>query len=970
MSRSKIVVRTSEAKKNALQDTLDKRGLSMTDWFEEKISEVVETYTESTQESVERLEQPHALHDESDIIRKIEDIDWSFTDSDTTYLSHGIHPYSAKFIPQIPHYLIQILSLRGETVWDPFAGSGTTALESLLLGRRAISSDVNPLSKLIGRAKTATLTSSEVEKGEELANDVELLSSNRLHFSEEYNRNEEAITDHVPEIPNREKWFHKNVLRELGYLAWRIDRLSSDSLTAVAQSALSKIVVGVSYQDSETRYTSVEREVEEGETLRKFAAQLNSILQKTSRLSSLIGFRKATFETSDLRYESPVPENSVDLIVTSPPYPNATDYHLYHRFRLFWIGHDPRKLGSKEIGSHLRHQKEDTGIDQYLDEMSECLKRMREALRPGRYAVLVVGDSVFDDETYKTASLVGEVAQDCGFSVPGLVSRDLHDTKRSFISAARRLKEEKLLVLRNPPADSTHFVLKGPNYTPWSYEEDLRRREASSLLAQDIPESEGIGEDVRIDADPFDARQLKRLTFTHGFEGSEYSLEKTWQSNLENGKKREVESSSKNSTYVTHGVHSYKGKFYPQIVKSMLNMSRVSVGDTVLDPYCGSGTVLLESFLNGFDAHGLELNPLAEKISRVKYSILEEDAYIVEKTLSNFERDLNKLEDNSKHRNVFEDEVLSELDSWFPEPVVSKLGWITKRIEKVSNPQIREFIEVCLSSIVRKVSQQDPKDLRIRRRKPPIDDAPVQSLLQSHIEEQKSRVIGFSKVSNMSPYDFGNVSVHRGDCRIEEAYRDVGIGKGTVDCIITSPPYAMALPYIDTDRLSILLLYGMQSQKRKNIERDLTGARNIKKSERRKIDQKIESEEFKKINSGRAINIIKNIYKLNKNADVGFRRKNKASLLYRYYRDLSQSLDNMSKVLKPGGSIFLVIGNNKTKAGDKMKEINIETSEVLKEMGKNRKWGMVDDIKIEVTKEDKNHSKNSITENEIIWFKK
>lgn len=944
----------------------------MTDWFEQKIDEdeAVEVYSESTQELVDQLEQPQSLHDESDIIRKIENVDWSFTESDTTYLSHGIHPYSAKFIPQIPHYLIQILSLRGETVWDPFAGSGTTALESLLLGRRAVSSDVNPLSKLIGRAKTATLTFSEQKRGRELADDIELLSSNGLHFSEEYERNEEDITDHIPEIPNRGKWFHPNVLQELGYLAWRIDRIDSDPLSAVALSALSKIVVGVSFQDSETRYTSVEREVAKGETLRKFAAQLDSTLQKTSRLSSLLGFREATFKTSDLRLESPVAENSVDLVVTSPPYPNATDYHLYHRFRLFWIGHDPRELGSKEIGSHLRHQKEDTGIDQYLNEMSECLKRIKRALRPGRYSVLVVGDSVFDGETYKTASLVGEVAQDCGLSVTGLVSRDVHDTKRSFISAARRIKEEKLLVLRNPPVESTSFVLKGPNYTPWSYEEGLRRREASSLLEQDIPEAEEFGGSVQIDADPFDAHQIRRLTFTHSFEADKFGADKTWQSILENGREKNRSTSKKDSKYVTHGIHKYKGKFYPQLVKSMLNMSKVSRGDTVLDPYCGSGTVLLESFLNGFDAHGLELNPLAEKISRAKYSVLEEDAYVVEKVLSKFEKDLNKLENDSTHRTVFGDEVLSELDSWFPEPVVNKLGWVVKRIEEVSQPRIREFLEVCLSSIVRKVSQQDPKDLRIRRRKPPIDDAPVQRLLQSHVEEQKNRITHFSKVSNMAPSDFGDVSVHRGDCRTKEAYHDAGISDGGVDCIITSPPYAMALPYIDTDRLSILLLYGMQSRERKDIERDLTGARNIRKRERKRIDEKIESKEFGSIDSVKAKSLIDRIYNLNKNSDVGFRRKNKASLLYRYYKDLSSSLDKMGEVMNTGGSIFLVIGNNKTKAGDEKKEIDIKTSEVLKEMGSNRKWGLVESIKISVTKEDKKHNKNSITENEIIWFKK
>jgi DNA modification methylase len=970
MSETKIVVRTSQHQKNALKNALDERGVTITEWMREQIAEVTEDRATGSEDLVDELERLEDLDNEEEIIEKIESVEWAFTDSDTTYLSHGIHPYSAKFIPQIPHHLIKILSLKGETVWDPFAGSGTTALEALLLGRQAVSSDVNPLSKVIGKAKTASLTRKEESEGEELIDEIELLGSSGLHFSEEYERQEDSISEYVPEIPNRENWFHPNVLKELGYLALRIDRIESNKLTTVARSALSKIIVKVSFQDSETRYTSNEREVDEGVTLRAFAAQLDSTLKKIHPLTSHLEFREATFKTADLRHESVTPDNSVDLIVTSPPYPNATDYHLYHRFRLFWLGYDPRELSNKEIGSHLRHQKEDTGINQYLEEMGSCLHRMKRALRPGRYAVMVVGDSVFDGETFQTAKLVGEVAEEQGFDVVGLALRDVHDTKRSFISAARRLKEEKLLVLRKPSVNQVQFTLQGPNYTPWNYEEGLRRREINSLLQEDLSEDGEIGKDIEVSADPLDVESLRRLTFSHEFQSDQYDSELTWQAVVENGKDNSPDSTRKDSKYATHGVHKYKGKFYPQLAKSMFNLAGLSPGSTVLDPYCGSGTVLLEGFLNGLTAYGLEMNPLAEKISRVKYSILQEDAYTVEKHLTRFGDTLDEINENPSNRDAFNEDCLSELDSWFPEPVVNKLGWISKAIDEVSQPTVRELIEVCLSSIVRKISQQDPKDLRIRRRKPPIDDAPVRKLLQSRIESQKSRILQFSKNSNLAPSDFGEAFVQRADCRIKESYQESGITSETVDAVITSPPYAMALPYIDTDRLSILLLYSMQSKERKNIERNLVGARNIRKSERREYDEKIEDGHFGEIRSDRAQDIISTVYQLNKNADVGFRRKNKAALLYRYYSDLTSSLDRIDEVVRPGGSIFFVIGDNETTAGDEKVKIDIKTSEVLTEMGSIRNWGLVDRIPISVTKEDKKHNKNSITENDIIWFKK
>src|SRR5436309_4237098 len=85
-------------------------------------------------------------------------IDWDFSKAKTVYLTHGLHPYPAKFIPQIPNALIQELSSVGETIADIFCGSGTTLLEALQLKRHAVGIDANPLASLITRAKTTPLS--------------------------------------------------------------------------------------------------------------------------------------------------------------------------------------------------------------------------------------------------------------------------------------------------------------------------------------------------------------------------------------------------------------------------------------------------------------------------------------------------------------------------------------------------------------------------------------------------------------------------------------------------------------------------------------------------------------------------------------------------------------------------------------------------------------------------------------------
>ena len=85
------------------------------------------------------------MKSKKELINEINEIGWEFKNSDTQYLSHNIHRYSGKFIPQIAHSAIELLTSPGDVVLDPYLGSGTTALEAMLLGRKCIGVDLNPL---------------------------------------------------------------------------------------------------------------------------------------------------------------------------------------------------------------------------------------------------------------------------------------------------------------------------------------------------------------------------------------------------------------------------------------------------------------------------------------------------------------------------------------------------------------------------------------------------------------------------------------------------------------------------------------------------------------------------------------------------------------------------------------------------------------------------------------------------------
>ena len=396
------------------------------------------------------------LRNPKDVFKALSAIDWSFTNNDTSFLTHDLHPYPAKFIPQIPGHCISKLSLPGELVFDPFGGSGTTALEAVRLGRRALSVDANAVGTLIGRVKTCNLdrtASKELHAIRSALTTLVVDLPSPETMCDRYSRR-------IPDIPNIDKWFPITSRGELAAIRDRIGKMASEKARDITSLALSRIILAVSYQDSETRYSSRPREIPQGETIKRYLVALDAIVRNVTQTQAALRYGVSEFVTADSREltHEVCRQNSVDLIITSPPYGNANDYHLYHRFRLLWLGHNPRSLGKIEIGSHLRHQRESSGFDAYAEEIEQSLKGMYKILRPGRYAVFVVGDAIYKKVLYPAAELLSERAEQVGYETVCIVKRQIHSTKRSFVAAGRRATTEKLLVIRKPPEKAISLV--------------------------------------------------------------------------------------------------------------------------------------------------------------------------------------------------------------------------------------------------------------------------------------------------------------------------------------------------------------------------------------------------------------------------------------------------------------------------------------------------------------------------------
>ncbi len=185
-------------------------------------------------------------------------LDWDFAGAKTDYLTHSLHPYPAKFIPQIPNALIQELSSVGDTVLDPFCGSGTTLVEALALKRHAVGLDANPIACLISKAKTIRLDVLDTEILQNLCTSLDMLG---MRLSMGQTSLFATIDIDTPPIPNSKAisfWFDPQAIHELARIKDLCYGLTSEAARTLALAVFSSIIVSVSRQDSDTRYISAD----------------------------------------------------------------------------------------------------------------------------------------------------------------------------------------------------------------------------------------------------------------------------------------------------------------------------------------------------------------------------------------------------------------------------------------------------------------------------------------------------------------------------------------------------------------------------------------------------------------------------------------------------------------------------------------------------------------------------------------
>jgi hypothetical protein len=380
-------------------------------------------------------------------IKNLYALDWELEDADTRYYTHGYHRYSSKYIPQIPYRLISKFSKKNDLVLDNFMGSGTTLVESKVLGRNAIGIDVNPLACLISKVKTTTIQKSTLLDISKililLKEDIINLRGNTVLFSHREKRStiDNSMSKTPLLHPNISKWYHQNVIYELLAIKSRIDTVENKDVKDFLLVSFSSILRSVSNATSGFGNLMINKQAPpKARIYEKFVIAVKDMLKNMSEFNKAATNSNIRIVNHDSRRLEFINDETIDFICTHPPYMAAVPYAEYQKLSLWWLGFSQYELEKRLIGG--RRSRADTP-DRFFHDINMALMEMKRILRKKKYCCIIIGNPVYNGKIWKLNDFIRKDASDIGFILLTEINRG------KYRSTMGKIKEEFILIFRN-----------------------------------------------------------------------------------------------------------------------------------------------------------------------------------------------------------------------------------------------------------------------------------------------------------------------------------------------------------------------------------------------------------------------------------------------------------------------------------------------------------------------------------------
>ncbi|MBU4259626.1 MAG: hypothetical protein KKH45_09630 [Proteobacteria bacterium] len=380
---------------------------------------------------------------------------------------------------------------------------------------------------------------------------------------------------------------------------------------------------------------------------------------------------------------------------------------------------------------------------------------------------------------------------------------------------------------------------------------------------------------------------------------------------------------TRNVTMHTHGFHKYPAKFIPHIpkwaIEKYLNSSK---GKTILDPFCGSGTTLVEGILAGHNVIGIDIDPLSALISKVKTTSV--DVAELYKISSWLTKEIKK----KKKGNFIPD--CETIGHWFTKDAIKKLSIIRTLINQIpekfgdnkKTKDVQDLLLICFSSIIRRVSNADNESQKTyvshTKIKEPED---ANSLFFSQLDLFIDRAVKLSATVNskLTSKIISSSSVQSLEKKLK---------RQVIDLAITSPPYIKAIDYIYNQMVELFWigdLFQMQTQTKQNSKKiEYIGNKQIQKAE---------------FNQYTPYNTIMSIDKIDEKLQqvYGTDKKNghkHSYVTFKYFAEMEKHFSEMAKCLSKKTHYIMVVGDSS------VSDIFFDTADFLIDIAERNSFGI------------------------------
>lgn len=353
-----------------------------------------------------------------------------------------------------------------------------------------------------------------------------------------------------------------------------------------------------------------------------------------------------------------------------------------------------------------------------------------------------------------------------------------------------------------------------------------------------------------------------------------------------------------NPNSLTHNYFKYPCKFIPEIPKWAINtfLKKTEAKSSVLDPFAGSGTTLLETVISEMNGFGGEIDEVAKLIIKVKTTKLSDEEL---KAIEDFTISINNdlIEDSYSDNEIILPQI-NNLEHWFQEDVLRKLGFIYYSITRIGNNNVKDFLLICMASIVKKVSNCDdisPKPYVSNKIKKIIPD-----VAKTFIDVVNRNI---ASMRELNEFNLGKALIV-GDAK------KLDIENESIDVAITSPPYINAFDYVRTLRLENLWLNMATEEELREKKKLYLGTESI--------TVKKEQENLTILKKSK---LLQDYYE-----EVFKTDPRRALIVKKFFEDMSENLAEVKRVLKNNSCYVIVIGNSR------IRNVDIESWRILKDL--------------------------------------